>query len=56
MDKGIKELTKKKAFKLKRPAVQQGGAVGLLELDRRSKDRRLQPSQSPEKQGKRQGC
>jgi hypothetical protein len=55
MDKCIEELAKKKALQLKRPADQQGGTVGLLELDRRSKDKRLQPSQSPEKRGKRQG-
>jgi hypothetical protein len=36
MDKGIKELTKKKSFQLQRPADQQGGAVGLLHLERRS--------------------
>jgi hypothetical protein len=53
MDKCIEDLAKKKALQLKRPADQQGGTVGLLELDRRSKDKRLQPSQSPEKRGKR---
>ena len=49
MDKGIEELAKKKAAEQKGIAYQPGSTVGLLQLDRRPRDKRIQPSQSPER-------
>ena len=49
MDQGIEELAKKKAGEQEGTAYQPGSTVGLLQLDRRPRDKRIQPSQSPEK-------
>ena len=50
MDKTIEALTKKRVSKMKRSAVGTGRTVTFPELDtRRSSDKRLKPSQSPEK-------
>ena len=49
IDKGIEELARKKAVEQKDIAYHPGSTVGLLQLDRRPRDKRIQPSQSPEK-------
>ncbi len=51
MGKAFEALTKKKASEQKTTSAAKDSTVGFLELDTRSRDKRLKPSQSPERRG-----